>query len=101
MEREGKRTHQGDNNREIQERNRIRGVPREIRETYYLSKDAAAFSAALEKKHMMIARITGRDVDEKVAEFAISDGYVPHYDAGNYVAVNERGHDTSVRQSAL
>jgi hypothetical protein len=49
--------------------------------------------AALEKKHMTVARITGRDVDDKTAEFAISDRYIPHYDFGTYVAVTEGGHE--------
>jgi len=93
MEREGKRTRQGDNNREIRERNRVCGIPREIREAYYLSVDAAAFAAALEKKDMMLARITEKDAASKVVDFAIHDFYVPQYGVQEYVVVTERGHE--------
>lgn len=92
MEREGKQTRQGDNNREIRERNRVRGIPREIRKAYYLSVDAAAFAAALGKNDMMLARMTDKDIANKDWEFACGR-YVPHYDIGNYVVVTERGHE--------
>jgi hypothetical protein len=93
MEREGKQTRQGDNNREIRERNRVQGVPREIREAYYLSADPVAFAKALEKKDLMLARITEKDAASKVADFAIHDFYVPQYGLREYVVVTERGQE--------
>jgi hypothetical protein len=93
MERNGKRTHQGDLNREIQARNRVRGIPREIREAYYLSVDRKSFAAALEKKELVLGQITEADAAMKVAEWGIQDRYVPQYKPGEWVAVTERGHE--------
>ena len=70
MERNGKRTRQGDLNREVQARNRVRGIPREIREAYYLSADPGSFVAALEKKDMILARITEGDAANKAVDWA-------------------------------
>lgn len=93
MERNGKRTRQGDINREIQARNRVQGIPREIRQAYYLSVDPDGFVAALEKKDMVLARITEKDAASKAAEFAIEDRYVRQYGVGDYVVVTEKGHE--------
>jgi hypothetical protein len=93
MERSGKRTHQGDLNREIQTRNRIRGLPREIREVYYRSADQNSFAAALEKKDLVLARITEADAASRAAEWGIDNRAVPQYNPGEWVAVTERGHE--------
>lgn len=93
MERDGKRTRQGDINREIQARNRVQGIPREIRQAYYLSTDAEGFAAALEKKDIVLARITRADSADRDLEWDRPDRYVPQYDIGEWVAVTERGHE--------
>ena len=93
MERSGIRTHQGDLNREIKARNRIRGIPREIREAYYLGTDPKKFAAELDKKDMVLARVTEPDAASKAAEWGIDNRHVPQYNPGEWVAVTERGHE--------
>ncbi len=93
MERNGKRTRQGDLNREVHARNRLRGIPREIREAYYLSADPDSFVAALEKKDMVLARITEADAINKAIDWAFTDKLIPQYNVGEYAIVTERGHE--------
>lgn len=91
MQNKGRRTRKGEINREIEARNQVRGIPREIREAYFLSSDAQAFAEALERKDMMLARITKDDARKQVVEFAFTDTYVPQYREGEYVIATERG----------
>ena len=93
MERNGKRTHLGDINREIQTRNRTQGTPREIRKAYYLSANAEGFASALEKQDMVLARVTRGDTENKAAEWSTTDRYMQQYDIGDWVAVTERGYE--------
>lgn len=93
MERNGIRTRQGDLNREVKARNRVRGVARDIREAYYLSADPDSFVAALEKKDMTLARITPADAVNKTVDWAFTDRFVPQYNVGEYAVVTERGHE--------
>ena len=76
MEKKGRTTRFGDLNREIEERNRVRGLAREIREIYALASDPHAFAHTLEQKNMMLARITKWDARSSAAEFAIEPGEV-------------------------
>src|SRR5258708_5499957 len=89
--RKGRATRISDINREIEERNRLRGVPREIREAYALSSDPHAFAQTLEQKNMMLARITKDDARNYATEFAITDKYVPQYREGEYAIATEQG----------
>jgi hypothetical protein len=92
MENKGRRTRKGEINREIEERNRLRGVPREIREAYALSSDVHGFSEALERKNMMLARVTKKDARRQAAEFAFDDSrYVPQFREGEYLIATEQG----------
>jgi len=91
MEKRGRRTHTGDLNREIEERNKVRGIAREIREAYALSSDPHAFAEALERKDMMLARITKDDARRYAAEFAMTDKYVPQYRECEYAVATEQG----------
>lgn len=91
MEKKGRRTRTGDINREIEERNKVRGIPREIREAYALSSDPHAFAEALEQKNMMLARITKKDARSSAIDFAFTDQYVPPYREGQYVVATEQG----------
>jgi len=92
MENRGIPTRQGDINREIEERNQLRGIPREIRFAYAASNDPHEFAEALSQRDMMLARITKRDVRQNVAEFAMeATKYVPRYFEGEYIVVTEHG----------
>jgi hypothetical protein len=91
MEKKGRATRISDINREIEERNRVRGVPREIREAYALSSDPHAFAQTLEEKNMMLARITKDDARNYATEFAITDKYVPQFREGEYIIATEQG----------
>jgi hypothetical protein len=91
MEKKGRATRISDINREIEERNRLRGIPREIREAYALSSDPHAFAQTLEQKNMMLARITKDDARNCATEFAITDKYVPQYREGEYLVATEQG----------
>jgi MobA/MobL family len=91
MEKKGHVTRISDINREIEERNKMRGTPREIREAYALSSDPHVFAQTLEQKNMLLARITKDDARNYATEFAITDKYVPQYKEGEYVIATEQG----------
>ncbi len=92
MEKNGRPTRISEINREIEERNRVRGIPREIREAYVLCADAEAFAKTLEEKNMMLARITKSDARKSAAEFAMEEQkYVPQHREGEYVVATEQG----------
>ena len=92
MEKNGRHTRISEINREIEERNRVRGVLREIRAAYVLSADAETFVKTLEQKNMVLARITESDTQKCVVDFAIEERkYVPHYSEGQYVIATEQG----------
>ncbi len=93
MERDGRRTRAGDINREIEERNKLRGAARDIRLAYALAAgNQDDFLKALSEKDMIVARITKQEDLEQVLKFAAEPiRYVPHYRAGEPVIVTENG----------
>jgi hypothetical protein len=93
MERKGKRTRSGDINREVEERNKLRGTTRDIRFAYALADgDHQKFIDALAEKDMMLARISRRDDKEQVIRFAGEyRDYVPQYREHEHVVVTEKG----------
>ncbi len=93
MERSGKRTRQGDLNREIQARNRVRGIPREIREAYYLSADEKSFAAVLDKKDMVLAWVTQADATSRAIDRRYTNQALLDLNPGEWVAVTARGHE--------
>lgn len=93
MERNGKRTRTGDINREVEERNKLRGPTRDIRFAYALADgDQQKFIDALAEKKMIVARISKVDDHEQVIRFAGEfRDYVPQYRKGEHVIVTEEG----------
>ncbi len=93
MERNNQRTRTGDINREVEERNKLRGPTRDIRFAYVLAAgDQQAFIDAIGEKDMMLARISANDEKEQVIRFAGEyRDYVPQYRKGEHVIVTEEG----------
>ena len=93
MERLKKRTRTGDINREVNERNRLRGPTRDIRFAYALADgDQQKFLDALAEKDMMVARISKQEDKAQVIEFAREyRDYVPQYREHEHVIVTEKG----------
>jgi hypothetical protein len=93
MERNNKRTRTGDINREVEERNKLRGPTRDIRFAYALADgDQQKFLDALAGKDMMLARISKQEDKAQVIEFAREyRNYVPQYREHEHVVVTEKG----------
>ena len=68
MERDGTKTRKGDQNREVEERNRRRNSPElgrtagEMRLAFQLTYSAQAFANALEDRGLILARVAGSDL---------------------------------------
>jgi hypothetical protein len=93
MERNNKRTRTGDINREVEERNKLRGPTRDIRFAYALADgDQQKFLDALAEKDMMVARISKQEDRAQVTQFAREyRDYVPQYREHEHVVVTEKG----------
>jgi hypothetical protein len=93
MERGGKRTRTGDINREVEERNKLRGPTREIRFAYALADgDHHAFVKALGRKDMVLTKISSADEMNAIVEFAYEPSkYVPQYRKSEHVILTETG----------
>jgi hypothetical protein len=93
MERNGKQTRTGDINREVEERNKLRGPTRDIRFAYAIADgDQQKFIDALAEKRMIFARVSEADDREHVVGFAREyRDYVPQYRKGEHAIVTEDG----------